>query len=235
MAKQPLFEDIKDSIKKQIDDGVYRVGDKIPTEMELAKTFKTSRQTVNKALRDLVLDDIIERFPRSGSFVKEKVAQSSILDLKNIADEVRERGNTYSNELVCLNKIKASESIAKILRVVKDQELYISQMIHKENGVPVRFDTRYIKPSSAPNYINQSFKNITPAQFLKQNCPVEKVENTIEAVIVNNEIQEYLKISKNEPCLKISRVVTSKGKIASYSKLYYPSSRYKLNSSFESN
>ena len=232
MALRPLFEDIKDFIKKQIEDGVYKVGDKIPTEMELAKTFSTSRQTINKALRDLVLDDIIERFPRSGSFVKEKIAQSSILDLKNIADEIKERGNTYSNELVCLNKIKADSNIAKTLKVVKDQEVYISQMVHKENGVPVRFDTRYIKPSSAPEYITQTFVDITPAQFLKKNCPVEKVNNTIEAVIVDQEIQDYLNISKNEPCLKISRIVTSKGEIASYSKLYYPSSRYKLNSTF---
>jgi len=232
MALRPLFEDIKDFIKKQIEDGVYKVGDKIPTEMELAKTFSTSRQTINKALRDLVLDDIIERFPRSGSFVKEKIAQSSILDLKNIADEIKERGNTYSNELVCLNKIKADSNIAKTLKVVKDQEVYISQMVHKENGVPVRFDTRYIKPSSAPEYIMQTFVDITPAQFLKKNCPVEKVNNIIEAVIVDQEIQDYLNISKNEPCLKISRIVTSKGEIASYSKLYYPSSRYKLNSTF---
>ncbi len=232
MAKRPLFEDIKDFIKKQIDDKVYDIGEKIPTEMELAKTFSTSRQTVNKALRDLVLDDIIERFPRSGSFVKEKIAQSSILDLKNIADEIRERGNHYTNELVSLNKIKANERVAKVLHVVKDEEVYISQMIHKENGIPVRFDTRYIKPSAAQNYIKQSFRDMTPAEFLKQNCPVQRVDNTIEAVIVSQEIQEYLDISKSEPCLRISRVVTSKDEIASYSKLYYPSSRYKLNSTF---
>ena len=235
MAKQPLFEEIKNSIKKQIEDKVYKVGDKIPTEMELAKTFSTSRQTVNKALRDLVLDDIIERFPRSGSFVKAKISQSSILDLKNISDEIKERGNTYTNKLVSLNKIRANESIAKVLHVVKDQELYISQMIHYENGVPVRFDTRYIKPFCAPEYINQNFQETTPAQYLKQNCPVQSVQNTIEAVMVAQEIQEYLDISKNEPCLKISRIVTSQGEIASYSKLYYPSSRYKLNSTFYSN
>ena len=235
MAKQPLFEEIKDSIKKQIEDKVYDVGDKIPTEMELAKTFSTSRQTVNKALRDLVLDDIIERFPRSGSFVKAKISQSSILDLKNISDEIKERKNTYTNKLVSLNKIKADERIAKVLHVVKDQELYISQMIHYENGVPVRFDTRYIKPSSAPGYITQTFKDSTPSEYLRKTCPPQKVDNSIEALMVNEEIQNYLNISKNEPCLRISRIVTSKDEIASYSKLYYPSSRYKLNSTFYSN
>ncbi len=234
MAIRPLFEEIKDVIKKQIEDGVYKDGDKIPTEMELAKTFSTSRQTVNKALRDLVLDDIIERFPRSGSFVKTKVSQTSILDLKNIADEIVERGNKYTNKLVSLNIIKANEHIAKILHVVKDQEVYISQMIHYENGVPVRFDTRYIKIYCAKEYINQNFKEITPGEYLRKTCPPQKVQNSIEAIIVNEEIQNYLDISKNEPCLKISRVVTSKGEIASYSKLYYPSSRYKLYSTFYS-
>ncbi|WP_024953987.1 GntR family transcriptional regulator [Sulfurospirillum arcachonense] len=232
MALRPLFEEIKDFIKKQIEDGVYKEGDKIPTEMELAKTFQTSRQTVNKALRDLVLDDIIERFPRSGSFVKTTIAQTSILDLKDIATEIVERGNSYTNKLVSLTEIRANEKISKILNVVKDQKIYISQMIHYENGVPVRFDTRYIKPSSCKEYIKQTFTQITPSQYLQKNCPVEKVDNTIEAILVEEDIQEYLDISRNEPCLRISRLVTSKGEIASYSKLYYPSSRYKLNSTF---
>ena len=234
MAKQPLFEEIKNSIKKQIEDKVYKVGDKIPTEMELAKTFSTSRQTVNKALRDLVLDDIIERFPRSGSFVKTAVAQTSILDLRNIADEIVERGNNYSNKIVCLNIIKADERVAKVLHVVKDEEIYISQMIHYENGIPVRFDTRYVKPFCAKKYINQNFKEITPGEYLKKTCPPQKVDNSIEALMADEEIQNYLDISRSEPCLKISRVVTSKGEIASYSKLYYPSSRYKLYSTFYS-
>ena len=234
MASKPLFEKIKDFIIEQIDSGDYKVGDKIPTEMELSKQFGTSRQTVNKALRDLVLDDVIERFPRSGSFVKAKVAQTSILELKNIADEVKERAHTYDNQLLSLNKIKANENIAKILQVVKDQEIYLSEMIHRENGVAIRFDKRYIKPSSAKEYINQNFKEITPSRYLQKHCPVEKVENIIEAIMANEEIQRHLDISKNEPCLRISRVVTSKGQVASYSKLYYPSSRYKLNSTFYS-
>jgi GntR family histidine utilization transcriptional repressor len=232
MAKQPLFEEIKDYIKKQIEDKKYLKGEKIPTEMEFAKMFNTSRQTVNKALRDLVLDDIVERSPRSGTFVKTVVPQTSVLDLKNIEEEINERENIYSNQLVSLNIIKADKQIAKILKLVKDEEVYISQMIHKENGVPVRFDTRYVKPSSAKEYIKQNFNETTPAKYLKIHCPVDEVTNTIEATMVSEEIQKYLDISKNEPCLKISRVVISKGQIATYSELYYPSSRYKLTSTF---
>lgn len=230
--KKPLYEDIKNFIKEKIEDKTYQEGDKILTEMELAKMFKTSRQTANKALRDLVLEGYVKRFPRSGTFVKEKVAQSSLLELKNIADEVKSRGNTYTNKLLSLQAIKADEDISKALHVVKDQEIYISQMIHYENNVPVRFDIRYVNPSFAKNYIKQDFTQITPSEYLQKHCPAQKVENTIEAKMANKDIQKYLRIQAHEPCLKISRVVKSNNKIASYSKIYYPSSRYKLVSTF---
>ena len=232
--KRPLFKEIKDFIKQQITDKKYLPDEKIPTEMELSKMFNTSRPTVNKALSELVIEGVVVRFPRSGTFVTHQKAQTSILDLQNISDEITHRGNTYSNELLCLEEVKATKLIANVLNVVKDQKIFVSKMIHKENGVPVRFDVRYIKPSIAPDYINQNFKKITPSEFLQKNCPVQKVENTIEATLVNEYIQKYLDIEETEPCLLISRVVLSNEEVASYSKLFYPSSRYKLNSTLES-
>jgi len=230
--KEPLYGVIKRHIKNQIETGVYAPGDKIPTEMELASQFNTSRQTVNKALRDLVLDELVERSPRSGTFVKAPKSQSSLLDLQNIATQVSERGNSYSNVLIDLSTQKADAQVAAILGIVKDEKVFVSIMVHKENGIPVRYDKRYIRPSAAPEYINQTFKDFTPAQYLQANCPVEKVENIVEALLPEPKIREFLDIEANEPCLRIIRIVTSRGKIASYSKLYYPSSRYKLTSTF---
>jgi len=231
--KQPVFKEIKDFIKQQIANKVYLPDEKIPTEMELAKQFNTSRPTVNKALSELVLEGVVVRFPRSGTFVTHQKAQTSILDLRNIAEEIKQRGNEYTNELICIDEIKASEHIAKVLNIVKDQKIYVSKMVHKENDVPVRYDVRYVKPSIAPDYVHQNFKKITPSEYLQKVCPVQKVDNTIEATMVKEPIQEHLDITKTEPCLLISRVVISNDEVASYSKLYYPSSRYKLNSVIE--
>ncbi len=232
--KQPLFKKIQDFIKQQIVEQKYLPNTKIPTETEFAKMFKTSRQTVNKALRDLVLEGLVERFPRSGTFVKQKIAQTSILELKNIAVEVQQRGNLYSCELLKLQEIKADDMVANIMNLVKDQKVYMSEMIHKENGVPVRFDIRYVKPSLVPDYLKQDFDTITPSLYLQRFCPVEQVSNVIEAVLANDMLLKYLEISRDEPCLLISRIVTSQKQIASYSKLFYPSSRYKLTSTFKS-
>ena len=73
--KQALFKEIKDFIKKEIEEENYLPDEKIPTEMELCKIFNTSRPTVNKAISELVLEGIVVRFPRSGTFVTHKKAQ----------------------------------------------------------------------------------------------------------------------------------------------------------------
>ena len=83
----PLFKEIKNFIKKQIDEQKYLADEKIPTEMELAKMFNTSRQTANKAVSELVLEGRVVRFPRSGTFVIQHKAQTSILDLNIISDD----------------------------------------------------------------------------------------------------------------------------------------------------
>ncbi|PID48184.1 MAG: histidine utilization repressor [Proteobacteria bacterium] len=230
----PLFKKIKNFIKKQIDDKKYLAGQKIPTEMQLAKMFNTSRQTANKAVSELVLEGYVVRFPRNGTFVLQNKPQTSILELSVISDEVSKRGNIYSSELLCLKEIKADENIAKVLNIIKDQKIFVSKIIHKENDVLIRFDIRYIKPSTAPKYLEQDFTITTPSEYLQENCPAQRVDNSIEATLVDKNIQKYLDINENEPCLLISRTVISCGEVASYSKLFYPSSRYKLHSMLES-
>jgi len=229
--KQALYKDIKDFIKEQIKHGEYKANDKIPTEAELTKIFSASRQTVHKALRDLALEGLIVRYPKVGSFVSPQKPQTSILDLRAISDEVKSRGNHYSNELISLKETKASVEIAKMMGLVKDQKIFESQLIHKENDVPVRFDIRYIVPNAAKDYLKQDFSKITPNEYLQKSCPAQKVDNTIEAVTADDFVRIYLDLD-DEPCLLISRLVWVDDEVASYSKLYYPSSRYILKSSF---
>ena len=49
----PAYLRIKNFVFKKIQDGVWREGDLIPTELALCDTFGVSRMTVNRALREL--------------------------------------------------------------------------------------------------------------------------------------------------------------------------------------
>jgi len=60
---------IKSKLKRAIESGVYSHGDRLLPERELAASFKTARNTIRSALRQLEADGLVERRVGSGTFV----------------------------------------------------------------------------------------------------------------------------------------------------------------------
>ncbi|CAM3475937.1 MULTISPECIES: GntR family transcriptional regulator [Saccharibacillus] len=65
----PMYEKIFNETRSLIETGVYRSGDKIPSEKELADAYNVSRITSKKALDLLAAEGAIVRMPGRGSFV----------------------------------------------------------------------------------------------------------------------------------------------------------------------
>ncbi len=61
---------LAEQLRGAIDNGVYAVGEKLPTENELARTMNMSRQTVRQALSVLERKGLIERRQGSGTTVR---------------------------------------------------------------------------------------------------------------------------------------------------------------------
>jgi multiple sugar transport system substrate-binding protein len=68
----PKYLQIKEIISKEIAQGVYCVGDKIPSENVLPKRFNVSKMTVVKAIDELARDGVLERVRGSGTYVSAK-------------------------------------------------------------------------------------------------------------------------------------------------------------------
>ncbi|SHM75744.1 GntR family transcriptional regulator [Gracilibacillus kekensis] len=67
---KPLYEVLYENIKNDINLGVYKEGDRVPSEKELSQQFEVSRITTKKALELLATEGLIIRQPGRGSFVK---------------------------------------------------------------------------------------------------------------------------------------------------------------------
>jgi GntR family transcriptional regulator, hexuronate regulon transcriptional repressor len=67
-----LYEQLADKLAKAISDGVYKPGDRLPAERELASTFQVSRPTIREAVIALELDGLVEVKVGSGVYVLDK-------------------------------------------------------------------------------------------------------------------------------------------------------------------
>jgi GntR family transcriptional regulator len=66
----PLYQRLRDEIAQKIAEQIWRPGDAIPTEMELATQHKVAIGTVRKAVQTLVDEGLVERFQGRGTFVR---------------------------------------------------------------------------------------------------------------------------------------------------------------------
>ncbi|MDE7326202.1 MAG: GntR family transcriptional regulator [Lachnospiraceae bacterium] len=74
MAK---YEDINQWLREKIADGTFAIGDKIPSENELALMFGYSRQTVRQAIGLLEAEGILIRAQGSGTFVNRRAIKKN--------------------------------------------------------------------------------------------------------------------------------------------------------------
>ncbi|HQD40677.1 MAG TPA: GntR family transcriptional regulator [Bacillota bacterium] len=68
--KQPLYMQIRELLRQEIQKGRWKSGERIPPEMEICKYFNVSRFTVRQAILQLVQEGLLERHAGRGTFIK---------------------------------------------------------------------------------------------------------------------------------------------------------------------
>jgi GntR family transcriptional regulator, arabinose operon transcriptional repressor len=69
--QKPKYQQIVAFLRRAIATGEYQPGQKLPSEADLVKRFSTSRLTVQRALKELQHQDLIERRAGSGTYVRQ--------------------------------------------------------------------------------------------------------------------------------------------------------------------
>ena len=226
----PLYAGVKNVILARIHSGAWPPGQRIASEHELVAELGVSRMTVNRALRELARDGVLMRVQGLGTFVAEGKGQSSIFEVRNIADEIAERGHAHSSRIVVLDAVKASPELADALDVGLGDAVFHSIIVHAENDIPVQLEDRYVNPAVAPGYLEQDFSAVTPNRFLSGVVPWSEAEHEIEAVLPAAWEAKLLAISRTDPCILIRRRTWAGEVVVTSVRLIIPGGRYRLQS-----
>jgi GntR family histidine utilization transcriptional repressor len=230
--RTPAYLRVKQHVLSQIQAGVWREGDAIPGEEALAREFGVSRMTVNRAIRELGDEQIVERVQGSGTYVAQQKYQATLVAIRNIADEIAARGHAHRSELHKLERAKAGDALARRFGLKADQPLFHSVVVHFENGLPIQVEDRWVNPAVAPDYMAQDFASQTPNAYLMRVAPLQGVRFVIEASVPPPEVAEMLHMAPHDPCLVLRRQTQSQGQVASVAAMWHPASRYQFTGSF---
>ncbi|MBB5460175.1 histidine utilization repressor [Paraburkholderia sp. Cpub6] len=224
----PAYQQLKDYVRKMIETGQWRLGDMIPTELSLAAEFALSRMTVNRALRELVSENVLTRVRGRGTFITDRRYQSTLIEIRGIAEEIRSRGDAHRSKVLLLEATHNAAAL-QTLELPQNGTAFHSRIVHFENDVPIQFEDRYVNSLIFPDYLDQDFESETPNEYMMRVAPAQGAEYWITARKTNAMVRQALMMPIGEPCLVLRRRTEAQRQIASDVTLWHPASRYKLN------
>jgi GntR family transcriptional regulator len=142
---RPLYVRLREILRTGIENGSFALGDRLPSEGEIAAALGISRITVRHALADLVSEGYIKR----GSGRRTVVLRSAVQDdrsqrLGSLAESLRAAGFRVDVSTLLISRIRPSEPARLALRISPEESqapiLRIERLV-KANGIAVATTT----------------------------------------------------------------------------------------------
>ena len=235
----PAYQRIKNAILDNIHSGKWQAGNAISTEMALAAEFSVSRMTVNRALKELSEERVLERRQGSGTFVAQQQFNHTFVEVRNIAQDLKSANRDYQAQVVSKRTLTAAmldDELRRKFGIDKDDDriehevavLYEVKIIHFADGQPIQFEERWVDANKVPEFIEQDFSVVNTSDYLIAKSPLERGNYTIRALAALDEVASALQIAPQSPTLVLRRQTYSAGQVVTFVKMWHAGDRYQF-------
>jgi GntR family transcriptional regulator len=210
----PLYEQIKQKILLSLEHGLWKAGDLIPSEFDLAALYQVSQGTIRKALDELVQQHLLIRRQGSGTFVathQEEQSKYRFLHLANSAGFIEESQNKI---LLCTHQKAPKIVYSPFSMNAEDIFVHIRRLM-SFNGKPTVFEDIWLP---CPLFEDLSLELLeswsgTMYGLFESHFGVHMThaEERVHAVLPSNLAAEFLEIDSVVPVLDIFRIAYTYG------------------------
>jgi GntR family histidine utilization transcriptional repressor len=231
-SKLAPYAQVKQHLKGRLARGRFVPGARMPSEAALVAQFHVSRMTVNRALRELQAEGLVDRIQGVGTFAAALQRVSSTLTIRDLHEEIVERGHRHHAVVHLSRRERASAALAGRLGVRAGTWVFHTLIVHHEAGIPIQCEDRYVNPSCAPGYLDVDFTQITPTHYLLEVAPLWQAQYDVAAARPSIREARLLRIQPGDPCLVVTRRTENRGKPITLARLVHPGERYVLEGRF---
>lgn len=205
--KLPVYIQIHDKIKQEIEDGIWKIGDRLPSERELSEVFGVSRMTLRQAIQTLADEGILERKIGSGTYIARQKVQETMIGTTSFSDIVRSQGSQPSSKTLSYFVTAPSSSEMEKLKLNKDQKILKMERIRYSDDIPICFEVASIPYHLIEEFskeeITRSLYNVLASQGHRV---IGKSSQTISALNASEKIAHYLELKKGDAVLRLRQV-----------------------------
>ncbi|WP_096189066.1 GntR family transcriptional regulator [Evansella halocellulosilytica] len=158
---RPLYLQVIDKIKNDIEEGTFEAGERLPSEFELSKQLGVSRATLREALRMLEDESVVIRRHGVGTFVNSRPLFSSGIEQLSSVTGMIEKANMKPGTIFLSSSIvQAVEDDHRRFQDDSLEELMMIERVRTADGEPVVYCLDKIPKDLLPDYVSHERQSI---------------------------------------------------------------------------
>ena len=203
----PIYHQLEEQIKSQIESGELRPNEAIPSEREFTEKYQISRMTVRQALTNLVNEGLLYRKKGCGTFVSERKVEQVLNRLTSFSEEMLKRGLKPRSNILSYETVVANPSVSAKLGLAVNEPVLRIERIRLADDVPMAIETSYM-PLHLTKGLTEELAKDSIYQFIEEqlSLKISEANQELEAIAANEHEAYHLNIPKGSPVLRMKMV-----------------------------
>ena len=197
----PKYLQISTWLKELIHTGRYKIGEKLPSEIELSKTCDVNRNTLRQAIAELVSAGILKKEKGMGTFVSSSMPLALKHKLKSISsfkDDLREIGIKEDTKVLKKSIEDAKDHVAKTLLLGTNNRVIVVRRLRAGNDIPFIYEESYLPGDMFKSILDMDLTgSMYKIIFEHFNIVLARCEQTIRAINLRGKIARILEVPEN--------------------------------------
>ena len=198
-AITPLYVQLMEELETSIRNGVYKPGDKIMTEAEMAKEYGVSLITVRKAVGSLMEKGLVVRKQGKGTFVTKPKYSRNMKKLQSFTEMCEQMGVKPGAQVLENRLIMADKKVADRLGIEPGSNVVYISRLRLADGEPVQVEKSYF-PLKYAFLLEEDLNNGSMFECLKETAgaKVASSEKMIELCRATAEEAALMDVKKGD-------------------------------------
>lgn len=146
----PLYHQVEEDLRRLMDMGYWKPGERIPSEKELEETYGASRITIRRALQDLAEQGLLVREPGRGTFVRESSLTAEPRSVSSFTEEMDRLGMRADSRVISIGVEPAEPTAAARLRLGEGTPLVVVARLRLADGKPLGIQRAWLPAGRFP-------------------------------------------------------------------------------------
>lgn len=215
------YRDIKADILGKISDGQFKPGALLPSETELAESYACARATVNRAMRELTEEGLVERKRKAGTRVRLSPLRQARFEIPLVRKEIEALGVPYVYRLLRRDEAGAPAWLAARFNVGQRAPVLHLTCLHSAGAEPYQLEDRWINLDALPAASTEDFSARGPNEWLVETVPYTDAEISFSATHAEADMARHLGCQPGDALFQAERATWWQGEAITWVRLVF--------------